>query len=100
MAGGAKVVGGLLERHRLRRRGIRLALVRGGLPADRGLSLPVEPLEVAVVERPAVAGRILLLEPALVLAQQDVRVDQRAAAKSGRDEGLEVAEGPRVEEPV
>src|SRR6185437_12827739 len=48
----------------------------------------------------ALRQRILVDEPVLVLAQQDVRVDQRAAAEAARHDGVAAAEAPDVEHAV
>ena len=56
------------------------------------------PVLVAVLPR-AVAG-LLAHEPLLVLAQQDVGVDQRAAAQTARADRVDVLEAPHVEHAV
>ena len=61
-------------------------------------------VEVGAGHRPgfvaAVRQRIVLDEPVLVLAQQDVRVDQRAAAEAARHDRVAAAEPPDVEHAV
>ena len=85
---------------------VAVAGTREGEPlgAEHALDLVVVRLEIGVGDRPVLvpAARLgrSLGEPALVLAQQDVGVDQRSAAEAAGDHRLDVAERPDVEEPV
>ncbi len=59
--------------------------------------------QIGPADRPAlvtVAGGRVANEPLLVLAEQDVGVDERAAAQTAGDDRLEVGEGPDVEKAV
>ena len=56
------------------------------------------PVLVAVL--PAAVAGLLAHEPLLVLAQQHVRVDQRAAAEAARGDRVDVVEAPHVEHAV
>ena len=57
-------------------------------------------LEIGPRHRPRSGVSVYLgLEPVLVLANEDVGVDQRPAAESGGDDRVDVGERPHVEEP-
>ena len=91
-----------LEGDRLGRARVRLVLERVPLDADHPLDAVVVRVEVGARDRPvlvAAVGEVLLDEPALVLAQEHVGVDQRAAAEAGRDERVDPAERPVVVHP-
>jgi len=87
------------EGHRLRDRGVRV-----GPGREHRLDGVVVRIEVLPPDRPvlvAAAGQGLVVhEPALVLPQQDVGVDERAAAEPRRDDRLQLPEGPDVEQAV
>jgi hypothetical protein len=95
----AVALGRQLEGDRLRRAGVGLVLERVSLYADHPLDAVVVGVEVGAGHRPVLVSavaQVLLDEPALVLAQEDVGVDQRAAAEAGRDERVDPAERPVV----
>ena len=73
-----------------------------GVAPEHLLDPVVVRVEVGAAQRPALVAaarhRRLLHEPLLVLAQQDVRVDQRAAAETAGHHALEAAERPDVEQ--
>ena len=80
----AELVRRFLERDRLRRRRVRLVLDRELLEPDHLLHAVVVRVERGAVHRPVLVpavAQVLLHEPALVLADEDVRVDQRTAAE-------------------
>ena len=70
--------------------------------AEHLLDPVVVRIEVGPAQRPALVAaardRRLVHEPLLVLAEQDVRVDQRPAAETAGHHALEAAERPDVEE--
>ncbi len=56
-------------------------------------------LQVGPRDRPPTRGPVDLgVEPALVLADEDVGVDQRPTAETRRDDGVDVGEGAHIEE--
>ena len=81
------------ERERLGRGGVGLLIGRIGRGREHGLDAVVVRLQGFPVERP-------LAEAVLRLAQDHVRVDERAAAQPGGHEGAHVGERPEVEQPV
>ena len=92
-----------LERERLRRAVVGSMFERIALGGEHLLGAVVVRVEVCAGERPGLAARAGPLgrhEPLLVLAQKHVRVDQRAAAETARDQGVEPRERPQVEQPL
>ena len=83
---------------RLRGTRVGLELERVLLRLDHGLDAVVVRLEVGAADRPVLA--VLVHEPLLVLPEEHVRVDDRAAAQAAGDECLDALEAPDVEEAV
>ena len=95
----AVLLGGVLEGVGLRRPRVRLVLERVALEPDHRLDAVVVRVEVLARDRPVLVAAVvdvLLHEPLLVLAQEDVGVDQRAAAEAGRDQRVDPLERPVV----
>jgi hypothetical protein len=91
--------GRLLEGDRLGRGGVRLVLDGEALEADHLLDPVVVRVEVGPVDRPVLVAaglQVLVDEPLLVLADEHVGVDERAAAQPRGDERVDAAEGPVV----
>ena len=92
-------LGGVLECVGLRRARVRLVLERIALEPDHLLDAVVVRVEVRARDRPVLVAAVvdvLLHEPLLVLAQEDVGVDERAAAEPGRDQRVDPLERPVV----
>ena len=95
-------LGGVLEGVGLRRARVGLVLERVALEPDHRLDAVVVRVEVLARDRPVLVAAVvdvLLHEPLLVLAQEDVGVDERAAAEAGRDQRVDPLEGPVVVHP-
>ena len=92
------------HRARLGCRCVRVHVQRVGRGAEHPLDLVIVRVEVGPGDRPrfvpAPRQRLILDEPALVLAHQHVRVDQGAAAQPAGHHRIAVGEPPDVEHPV
>ncbi len=103
LRGVAEPYAGVLEQLRLAGYLVAGLALGESLRVQRALGPVVVRVEVGAGDRPGlvpVAGRCVAHEPLLVLAQQHVGVDQRAAAEAAGDHRLEVAERPDVEQTV
>ena len=92
-----------LEGARLRDCGVWLVRQRKGLRVEHLLDAVVVRLEVVARDGPvleAAVGQVLFDEPALVLADEHVGVNQRPAAQSAADQRLDALERPQVEHAV
>ncbi len=96
-------LGRRLEGDRLGGAVVGRAVERVGRGAEHRLGAVVVGLELLARDGPVLVGAVRVVltdEPALVLAEHDVRVDQRAAAQPAAHQRVEVGERPRVEHPV
>jgi hypothetical protein len=96
------LLGRLLEGDRLGRRRVRFVLERIALQLEHPLDAVVVRVEVLARDGPVLVPavvEVLVHEPALVLADEHVGVDQRAAAEPRADERVDAAEGPVVVHP-
>lgn len=95
------------KRQRLERLVVGVLVERVLLDVHHPLDTVVVRIQIGARDRPVLVAalprapaRLLAHEPVLVLAQQDVRVDERAAAEAAGDDRVDVVEAPDVEHPV
>ncbi len=100
----AEGLGGVAERVGLRGVGVPRVVQRIGGGADHPFDRVVVRFQVRPGDRPvlvAAAGdRLVVDEPVLVLAQQHVGEEQRAAAEAAGHQRVQAPEAPHLEHPV